>query len=138
MDAIELLGTYHAKLDDKNRLAMPVSLRNSLGHHPVYFTLGKEHCLTVLPKPSFDIEKARINAMDVGTPEGRQARRDFFANAHVITPDGQGRFTLPPSHVAYLRLKEGRELTILGAGDYIEIWDPAEREALNHRNGEAA
>jgi MraZ protein len=126
MDGFEFVGTYTVKLDDKNRLAMPVQLRNQFGGHPVYFTLGKEHCLTVLPKPSFDVQKARINAMDVGTEEGRHARRQFFSTAQVITPDGQGRFTLPQTHVEHLRLKDSRELTVLGAGDYVEVWDVQE------------
>lgn len=126
MDDLEFVGTYSAKLDDKNRLAMPAQLRPHFGSHPLYFTLGKEHCITVLPKPSFDIEKARINAMDVGTEAGRHARREFFATAQVLSADAQGRYTLPQTHVAHLRIREARELTIIGAGQYVEIWDAGE------------
>ena len=126
-----LLGEHEHSLDDKNRLTLPAKLREQLGDS-VVITLGMDGCLYVYARDSFEELAARINALDSLSADARRMRRHFFGNATSGELDKQGRVVIP----ALLLDKEsiGREVTVTGVGDHLEIWDRAKWRATLHES----
>ena len=66
----------------------------------------------------------------------RAAIRAFYASAHAVSTDKQGRILLPESHCEWAQL--GGEVVFIGSPGRIEIWsvqnyqanEPADRSAL--------
>ena len=63
-------------------------------------------------------------------------RRHFFAGAAQSELDKQGRRVLPPTLLEHAGL--GREVTVAGVYDHLEIWDRAKwRQQLHEVEGSA-
>ena len=130
-----LLGEYDHTLDDKNRLTLPAKLRDDLGEELVV-TRGLDGCLAVYSRAGFEALAARVGTLDAFSHEARTMQRFFFTAGERVSPDGQGRIVIPA------RLLEetgaGRELTVAGVFDHLEIWDRAAwREQLTKAEGSA-
>jgi MraZ protein len=117
-----LLGEHEHSLDDKNRLTLPAKLREQLGDH-VVVTRGMDGCLYVYARDEWDTLAARIRGLDSLSADSRQVQRHFFGNATPAGLDKQGRVVIP----ALLLEREGigREVTVTGVYDHLEIWDRA-------------
>ena len=117
-----LLGEHEHSLDDKNRLTLPAKLREQLGDD-VVITRGMDGCLYVYARGAWDVLAARIGGLDSLSADTRRMQRHFFANATAAELDKQGRIVIP----ALLLEREGigREVTVTGVGDHLEIWDRA-------------
>jgi MraZ protein len=115
-----LLGEHEHSLDDKNRLTLPAKLREQLGDD-VVVTRGMDGCLYVYARDAFEALAARVGGLDSLSADSRQMQRHFFANATAGGLDKQGRIVIP----AILLEREGigREVTVAGVGDHLEIWD---------------
>ena len=115
-----LLGQHEHSFDDKNRLTLPAKLREQLGDS-VVVTRGMDGCLYVYARDAWDVLAARIGGLDTLSADTRRMQRHFFANATAGELDKQGRFVIP----AVLLEQEGigREVTVTGVGDHLEIWD---------------
>jgi MraZ protein len=96
-----LLGEYHLNLDDKGRLSVPASLRNTL--HELYapddttlvVTKFFENCLVLYPKAEWlTIQKQLLLADDISS---RAFVRHFCASANNVYLDRQGRVLILPS-----------------------------------------
>jgi MraZ protein len=59
-------------------------------------------------------------------------RRHFFANATAGELDKQGRIVIPS--LLLDRESIGREVTVTGVGDHLEIWDRAKWRATLHES----
>ena len=122
-----LLGEHDHALDDKNRLTLPAKLRDELGEG-VVVTVGIDGCLTAYAE--------RIRALDPLSREGRMMQRHFFAQAVRADLDKQGRMVLPARLLESAGI--GREVTVAGVYDHLEIWDRARwREHLHEVEGSA-
>jgi|SRR6476659_980612 MraZ protein len=117
-----LLGEHEHSLDDKNRLTLPAKLREQLGDQ-VVVTRGMDGCLYVYARPAFDALAARIGSLDGLAVDTRRMQRHFFTNATPADVDKQGRIVMPPLLLERERI--GREVTVAGVGDHLEIWDRA-------------
>jgi len=117
---LDLLGTHSYQLDSKGRISLPQRFRERLADG-AYLTLGQEGCLWVFPQSEWERISTDVHEASLGSPEGRAYSRMFFSMAEALTPDGQGRLTVP------LRLRQAagidREAVVLGVGDRIEVWD---------------
>jgi MraZ protein len=130
-----LLGEYDHTLDEKNRLTLPAKLREELGEE-VVITRGLDGCLFVYSKASFEILASRVGALDPFRPETRTMQRYFFTGAPPVELDRQGRMVVPTKLLE--RAGIGREVTIAGVFDHLEIWDRAAwREQLMQAEGSA-
>jgi transcriptional regulator MraZ len=117
-----LLGEHEHSLDDKNRLTLPAKLREQLGDQ-VVVTRGMDGCLYVYARSAFDELASQIGGLDSLGGDARRMQRHFFGNASPGELDKQGRIVIP----ARLLEREGigRDVTVTGVGDHLEIWDRA-------------
>lgn len=114
------LGTHNPKLDDKGRVILPAKFRHELAEGLVV-TRGQENCLYVFSSAEFDDLHERIRQAPVTSKAARDFLRVFLSGASAETPDSQNRITLPVNLREYAGL--GKELTVIGAGSRVEIWD---------------
>jgi len=117
-----LLGEHEHSLDDKNRLTLPARLREQLGED-VVVTRGMDGCLYAYARGKWDDLAARIGGLDNLSAASRKVQRLFFASAVASSLDKQGRMVIPA--VLLERAEIGREVTVAGVYDHLEIWDRA-------------
>lgn len=117
-------GTYLRSLDDKQRLALPKRLRDTLGQSPnipLYLTPGTDGSLALYTEEAF----TRLGQqLAQGSPVGQDTRafsRLFYAQAQAVEVDSQGRIRIPTELASLARL--GKEIMLLGVRDHMEIWD---------------
>ncbi len=112
-------GNYSHNLDDRGRLAIPARLRDKLGD-VVWVTNGRK-CLVLYPDSTWTTLADQVLALPMWDPRAGEMRRFVFGDAAECEIDTQGRILIPSN------LREtagvGESVAIVGAGDYIEIWD---------------
>jgi MraZ protein len=130
----ELLGTHSYQLDAKGRISLPARFRERL-EDGAFLTLGQDGCLWVFPQSEWGRISDEVHLASLGSAEGRAYSRIFFGSADGLTPDGQGRLTIP------LRLRQAagidREAVVLGVRDRIEVWDRSTWERYSDQYGGA-
>jgi MraZ protein len=118
-----LLGEYEHTIDEKNRLTLPAKFRQELSGG-VVVTRGMDGCLYTYSREAWErLVESRLAALDPLSPESRQLQRFFFSGAAEAVPDRQGRIMLPAALIEHAKL--GREVTVAGVYDHLEIWDRA-------------
>ena len=125
-----LTGAYPRTLDEKHRLALPKLLRDAIGHPQtsvVYIAPGTDGSLTLY------MESALAHVGDQlaqSSPAGREVRafsRMFYAQAHPVEIDRQGRLRIPPELAQWAGLT--KDVVLLGVRDHLELWSAARWEA---------
>ena len=119
-----MIGKYSARLDEKNRLIVPVKLREELGEHFVV-TLGVNcghRCLTVYTAAEWKTLSDNFNALSISQRGG--ATSLIFMNAAECTPDKQFRFALTSFLIDYAGID--REVMVVGRAGQAEIWNAEE------------
>ena len=116
------LGQYQHSLDDKGRLTIPSRFRELLGEGAV-ITQGFDRNLMVMPADKFQQVYDRINSMSLTDPTVRSLRRMMYANAYPADVDKAGRILVPQGLRQFLGLNG--EASVIGQGDYFEVWSPA-------------
>jgi len=118
-------GRFVRSLDEKHRLAIPKSLRDSLGkqaERPLFVAPGLDGALAIYPEEGF----ARlVDRLQTGPPTASEVRdysRLFFSQAASARIDSQGRLRLPMELVSWAKLEN--EVVLLGVQDRMEIWRP--------------
>lgn len=134
-----LSGTHECSLDNRFRLAIPARLREPFSEGAIVGWWFDE-CLIVVPAGDWTglIERT-FGAMSVLDDESRDLSRFLLAGAFEQELDKQGRVLLPPELREHAGL--GQKAKVVGAGDYLEIWDPerlTERFATLRREGVSA
>ncbi len=117
-----LLGEHDHTLDDKNRLTLPAKLREQLGEE-VVVTRGLDGCLAVYSRAGFEVLRTRVGTLDPFSGEARTMQRYFFSAAATSDLDKQGRMVIPARLLELTGI--GREVTVAGVDDHLEIWDRA-------------
>ncbi len=117
-----LLGEHEHALDDKNRLTLPAKLREQLGER-VVVSRGLDGCLYVYSQPEWARLADRVGSLDPFSREARTMQRWFFASGSDAELDKQGRMVIPAALLKIAGI--GREVTVAGVYDHLEIWDRA-------------
>lgn len=120
------LGTHNPKLDEKGRVILPARFRDEL-ESGVVVTRGQENCLYVFSAREFEAMHEKIRQAPVTSKTARDFLRVFLSGASSETPDKQNRITIPSVLRAYAELD--RDLTVIGAGNRVEIWNTAKWDA---------
>ena len=119
-------GEYEHSIDAKGRLIIPAKLRDALGAN-FMVTKGLDGCLSVYPMEQWAEFEAKLQALPMNQSSARAFARFFFSGATEGELDKQGRVMLPPNLREYASLT--KDVVITGAGNRLEIWDKAVRDA---------
>lgn len=116
-------GEYEHAVDDKSRLTLPARFRTAVADG-VFLTKGLDGSVDVYPRSTWERNVVdRIGSLDPLLPETRTLQRHFFGGASEDVPDRQGRVHLPAALVRHGGL--GKDVTVVGNFDHLEIWDRA-------------
>lgn len=130
-----LLGEHEHSLDEKNRLTLPARLRAAF-EDGVVVTKGLDGCLFAYPRAEWERMVARLTTLDPLARDTRLLQRRFFGGASAGELDKQGRLVIPPTLLEHAAL--GRDVTVAGMNDHLEIWDRAKwRQQLHEAEGSA-
>jgi MraZ protein len=130
-----LLGEHEHSLDDKNRLTLPSKQRAAFAGG-VVVSRGLDGCLFAYPRDAWERLAERIRSLDPLAEQSRKMQRHFFSGAAELDLDKQGRLVIPAGLIAHAGL--GREVTVAGVHDHLEIWDRAKwRQHLHEVEGSA-
>ena len=117
-----LSGEHDHSLDEKNRLTLPARLRDELGDR-VVVTRGLDGCLYVYAAAEWAKLAERVGTLDPLSREARTMQRFFFASGMEAELDKQGRIVIPATLLESAGI--GRDVTVAGIYDHLEIWDRA-------------
>jgi MraZ protein len=132
-----LIGEYNHVLDAKNRVIVPMKLREKErpgGELCTEFVLtrGTESCLFLYATDAWKQLETAVNRGNLPGEERRRFQRLFSAGGVACACDRQGRIGVPEK----LRKHAGltREVTWVGVGDRAELWDTAKWRAYETEN----
>jgi transcriptional regulator MraZ len=119
-----LTGTFERSLDDKNRIAVPKTLRDEFsadGVTQLFVAPQQDKSLSVYAPAEFEAIAERIAAKSTNQVEVLRYKRFFYSTAEKVELDGQGRIRIPDRLAEFAQLK--RDVVLLGVQDHAEIWD---------------
>jgi MraZ protein len=121
-----LTGEYDLSLDEKNRLVVPTRVREEIaqdGHGSVfYLSLGTNRVLSLYPERIYQRIALVVAPGKAAPDEALRHDRLNYSLASKVELDRQGRLLLGERYVSRSGLKE--QVTMIGAKDHLEIWDP--------------
>ena len=116
-------GTFDYTLDAKNRLTIPPKFRGALSDG-VVLARELEPCISIRPAQAWrHFTDQAISSRDPFSKEARDLKRYYSGYAFDGQLDASGRVILPPALMEYAGL--GKEITVIGSLDTIEVWDRA-------------
>lgn len=121
-----LTNTEHATIDEKGRLIFSKKKREILGEG-FCVVVGASGCLEVHTSESWEQMASDVVSHDKMNLGRKKFARMFFGLSETgLDFDAQGRVVIP----ARLRKAAGlnKDVSIVGCGDYCEIWDKARYE----------
>ena len=123
-----LIGEYEHSLDAKGRLIMPAKLREDMGEKFI-LTTGLDGCLFGFSMSEWEKFEDKLKALPITNKNARNFVRFFLSGATECELDKQGRFLIAGKLRDVAKLD--KDVTIIGAGTRIEIWDKAKWEENN-------
>jgi MraZ protein len=124
-------GTFVRNLDEKNRIQIPAEFRK--GRDPkvdgkaFYLSLGEtKHTLSLYPPGTFEARARALQEKRIAGDDSLAFEQVFYPSANRLEMDPQGRVVLPERQLAMVHL--GKEITLAGANDRIDLWRTAEYE----------
>jgi MraZ protein len=114
------IGTHSPKLDEKGRVILPAKFRDELSSGLV-ITRGQERSLFIFSQREFESMHDKLRQAPVTNKQGRDYLRLFLSGASQESLDSQNRLTIPLNLRDYAGLE--RDLTVIGMGSRVEIWD---------------
>ncbi len=128
-------GEFEYRVDQKGRVPFPPRFRAEL-KQGVVLTPGIEKCITAYPLPEWKKLATTLTDGSVAPSKIRMLNRAIFATAFSTSIDGQGRVALPLPLRDYAALEY--EVVIIGANNYLELWNKQEWEAEKAKSREQA
>jgi len=119
-----LTGTFVRAIDEKQRIAVPKPVRDSLGfpeQKVLYLAPGTDSCIQLFPEDVFSDLAAQLGR---NSPTGQDVRafsRMFYAQAQRVEIDRQGRLRVPVELAEFGQL--AKEVVLLGVRDHLELWN---------------
>ena len=111
-------GEYKHNLDAKNRIFIPAKLREELENSLVIVKDLRESCLKVYSPEGWEEYLKPIRQQNRRLQE--KVMRFLNSSMAQLTPDSQGRITLPRELVEYAEIE--KNAVVVGCSDYAEIW----------------
>jgi len=132
-------GSHTRAVDAKGRFNLPFKfLRGGSGPEEAKFVVSKgaDGSLSLLPHSVWLANFNRLRQGEPG-PELRAYLRRMSTGSKVVEPDSQGRVAVNAEILSEFGIT--RKITIVGMGNYMELWDPTALAAFNAESeGDAA
>ena len=116
------LGQHHLFVDNDRRLIIPEPIREMF-EDGAYITRGFEDDLIMMSAKVFQEIYKRVVALNLADPLARLLLRLILGNASRIDMDNSGFIQIPQALMSFAGLD--KEIILVGQGDYIELWSPA-------------
>ena len=118
-------GHAEAKIDGKQRIAIPAKFRNVLKDESAWISLPWERKLMLYPASRFaELAEGFGNSLAPGGDE-QELDTNLFGMAERLEMDATGRVILPTMHLEYAGLATDGSVAVVGAGKRIEVRDLA-------------
>lgn len=122
-------GTFEYTLDAKNRLTVPAKFRAVLSEG-VVLAKAVEPCIAVWTPGGYDdYTRGALQGLNALSPQARELRRYFSANAFDTELDSAGRVMVPGFLLEHAAL--AKDVVVTGAGECLEVWDRKSWTAYN-------
>jgi MraZ protein len=126
-------GQADYTLDAKNRLTVPARYRGAL-EGGLVLAKGIDPCVAIWPTAGFDeFRRAALEGVHPMSQRGRKIMTFLSANSMPAVLDTAGRVPLQTFLMEHGKLE--REVTVVGAGNHLQIWN---REAWSAYNDQLA
>ena len=125
------IGEYSHSLDSKNRMIVPVKLRDGLGERFV-ITKGLDRCLYAYPEKEWKILEEKLKKLPLTNKDSRAVVRFFFSGACEVETDKQGRGLIPLNLKEYAGIE--KDIVSIGALTKVEIWSKEKWQEYNELN----
>ena len=142
MEHAVLTGEYELSIDEKGRLLIPADVRKVINADRdgggFFLTITAQRRPVLYPEKYFEklvAEKQQALALDANADEVMFDQR-YFALAARVEPDGQGRILVPAKTLK--RTNTGREITLVGMRNRLELWNRSDWDAQVERLFESA
>jgi MraZ protein len=116
------LGRNDYAMDERGRVPLPPRYRDVFAHGAVLSQGAPDRCLRLFTSESFEREAARYTRTPGTRRAGRITRHAFFPRSSSVELDKQGRILIP-THLRDFAGLRGT-VVVVGAGEWLEIWDP--------------
>ncbi|MFH1746307.1 MAG: hypothetical protein ABIG44_04610 [Planctomycetota bacterium] len=127
-----LVGTYELTIDAKNRLSIPYKIRRKMDDRRdgrSFYVLPGQRQGTLALYPEVYFEDLRpVPPAESLSDETHEWRQFEYSQCDLLDPDSQGRILIPDRILK--RAELGKEVTLIGVQDHLEIWDRQEYEAF--------
>ena len=121
-----LIGSFEHMLDAKGRVFIPAKWRETIGDTLVVtlglLESGSGSCLSGMSVEEWERFSQKLSALPVTDTKGQSIRRKLYSMAAACEIDKQGRILIPAQLRDLAGL--GKDATLVGIDDHIEIWNP--------------
>ena len=114
-----LTGSFKRTVDEKQRIAIPKRIRESLGgdESRLFITPSTDGALNLFPPSTFQQLADKLKQAPPAEKNVRAFSRLFFSRAECLEMDKQGRIRIPAELVNLTA-----EIMLIGVGDHLELW----------------
>lgn len=128
------VGSFRHNLDAKNRLTIPSKWRFAGDDQDVYLALPHPSgYIAVLPPAEIESLQQKVMEVKLSDRDGQDFINRFFAEAHSLGCDKQGRIGLAEGLIRHAGIE--KESLLVGTMTKFNIWSPGRWEGLNERTG---
>src|SRR5690606_37400176 len=125
-----LYGEYELAVDDKNRMLIPAEVRKSLDPNrdgeAFFLIVGVNRKPWLYPERTYEQRVARLGQDLTPDQDALALDQMMCAMSSRLEWDKQGRVLIPEK--ALRRTEIGKEITMIGARDHLELWNRQEWE----------
>jgi MraZ protein len=125
-----LIGEFELTLDDKNRLLVPAEIRRSIPPElgeSFYLTMGVNRVPWLWIERTYEDLVMEAPADMIPGEDALAFNQMVFGLASKVAWDKAGRVLVPDRILK--RASIGKEVTLVGVKDHLELWDRAAWEA---------
>jgi MraZ protein len=116
------IGEFEYRVDEKGRVPIPPKFRTEeLKKEGLVLSRGMEKCITIYTLPEWKKLADSLTSATIIPSKKRKLNRAIFATAFNMEIDAQGRIVVPSQLRQYADINE--EVVIVGANNYLELWD---------------
>jgi MraZ protein len=124
-------STFGLKIDPKNRLFVPAEIRKRIDREQLgsgfYLNMGPNQRVWMYPEKTYEAWLSQIKLEMSPDDDSIDLVHWKFSMVREVQPDDQGRLLLPEDLLSRAGIE--KDVTLVGAGDHLEIWNRTAWEA---------